>query len=163
VIAARPAALFSSPGRMIPFLRYWLPLLLWMIVIFSASADTESTERTSRFLEPFLRWLNPNVSTATIELVRLIVRKAAHAGEYALLSWLAWRAFRRPRRHEKRPWSWPIAAATLGTVILYAATDEFHQLFVPNRTGSFKDVCIDAAGGAFGLSLVWLCYRRRIG
>jgi VanZ family protein len=146
---------------MISFFRYWLPLILWMAVIFSASADAKSTEHTSRFLEPFLRWLNPDVSAETIESVRWFVRKGAHLTEFGLLAWLAWRALRKPQRKDKRPWSWKTAAAALFVVVLYAATDEVHQRFVPNRTGSVKDVCVDTAGGMLGLAATWAYYRRR--
>lgn len=146
---------------MTSFLRYWLPLLVWMAVIFSASADTQSTERTSRFLAPFLRWLNPNISAEAIESVRWFVRKTAHLTEFGLMAWLAWRALRKPKRNEERPWSWRTAATALSIVFLYAATDELHQSFVPNRTGSVKDVCIDTAGGVLGLAATWACYRRR--
>jgi len=146
---------------MISFLRYWLPLAIWMFVIFSASADAQSTARTSRFLEPFLRWFNPNISAESVDIVRLLIRKAAHMAEYALLAWLAWRAWRQPRRNDARPWSWRPAAAALGVAILYAATDEFHQTFVPNRTGSVKDVAIDTTGALLGLGIVRLCYRTR--
>jgi VanZ family protein len=146
---------------MISFLRYWLPFLIWLVLIFSASADPQSTQHTSRFLEPFLRWLNPNISADAIDAVRWCVRKTAHLTEFGLMAWLAWRALRKPKRRDPRPWSWKTAAAALGIVVLYAATDEIHQCFVPNRTGSVKDVCIDTAGGTLGLSVVWACYRRR--
>src|SRR5215203_2175386 len=141
-------------------LRYWVPLALWLCVIFSASADTQSTARTSRFLEPFLHWLKPDISVETIGLVRLAIRKSAHAAEYAILAWLIWRAFRRPTRGDRRPWSWTLAAGVLVLLILYAISDEWHQSFVPNRTGSATDVCIDTAGGLIGLVLVWLRYGR---
>jgi VanZ family protein len=59
-------------------------------------------------------------------------------------------------------WSGKTAAAALGIAVLYAATDEFHQNFVPNRTGSLKDVGIDTAGALLGLGIVWLCYRTRM-
>jgi len=148
---------------MISFLRYWLPLLVWMAVIFSASADAQSTERTSRFLEPFLRWLNPDISLEAIDQVRWIIRKTAHLTEYAVLAWLSWRALRRPYRDDSRPWSWRVAAATLGLVMAYATTDELHQHFVPNRTGAWQDVCIDTAGGLLGLAVVraWWAWRER--
>jgi VanZ family protein len=146
---------------MISFLRYWLPLLLWMLVIFGASADTQSTEHTSRFLEPFLRWLIPNISARTVEHVRWVVRKSAHMTEFALLAWLWWRALRKPKRHDARPWSWKPAVAALGIAILYAAADEFHQRFVASRTPSVRDVCIDTAGAALGIGILWLCHRRR--
>ena len=38
---------------------------------------------------------------------------------------------------------------------LYAATDEFHQLFVPGRSGEFKDVMIDTVGAATGAFLFY--------
>jgi len=146
---------------MISFLRYWLPLLVWMLVIFSASADTQSTEHTSRFLVPLLRWLNPNVSEETIDTVRWLVRKAAHMTEFAIFAWLWWRALRKPVRGDPRPWSWRVAALVIAVVVLYASSDEIHQAFVPGRTASVKDVCIDTAGGIIGLGLLWIIYRKR--
>jgi VanZ family protein len=142
-------------------LRYWLPLLIWMVLIFSASADANSTEHTSRFLEPFLRWLSPNISLEAIDTVRWLVRKAAHLTEYAILAWLAWRVVRCLLRQDTRPWSWTAAGVALAIVIVYAATDEIHQTFVPNRTGSWKDICIDTAGGTLGLMAVWIWQTRK--
>ena len=140
---------------MVSFLRYWLPLLIWMTLIFSASADAQSTEHTSRILGPLLRWLWPDISQEKIELARWVVRKAAHLTEFAILAWLWWRALRRPVRRDPRPWSWPVAGLALAGVLLYAASDEFHQSFVPNRTASFIDVTIDTSGGALGLLALW--------
>lgn len=141
------------------FLRYWLPLLLWMFVIFSASADAQSLARTSRFLVPILRWFNPDISPEAIETARWFVRKGAHMTEYAVLAWLAWRAVRQPRRREIRPWSWRPAVTALVISFTYAASDEFHQGFVKDRTASPVDVGIDTFGAAVALLLVWLCYR----
>lgn len=146
---------------MISFLRYWLPLLIWMAVIFSASADTQSTAHTSRFLGPFLRWLWPDLSPETIDQVRWVVRKAAHLTEFAILAWLWWRALWRPARHDAKPWSWRIAGCALGAVVLYAMSDELHQYFVANRTASVRDVAIDTLGGILGLGLLWAIYRNR--
>ena len=157
---ARADAAFI-PRRMVAFLRYWLPLILWMGLIFSASADAQSIEHTSRFLEPFLRWLNPDISPRALEAVRWVIRKLAHMVEFGLLTWLLWRALRKPKRNDPRPWSWKTAGVAFGIVVLYAATDEFHQRFVPNRTGSVKDVFIDSAGAALAMMLVWIWYHGR--
>jgi VanZ family protein len=146
---------------MILFLRYWLPLLIWMTVIFSASADTQSTAHTSRFLEPFLRSLWPDISLEKIDQVRWVVRKAAHLTEFAILAWLWWRALRRPTRYDSKPWSWRIAGCALGAVVLYAISDELHQYFVANRTASVRDVGIDTLGGIAGLGLLRMFYRKR--
>jgi VanZ family protein len=146
---------------MISFLRYWLPLLIWMVVIFSASADTQSTAHTSRFLEPFLRWFWSDISPEKIDQVRWVVRKTAHLTEFAILAWLWWRALRRPTRHDSNPWSWRIAGYALGAVILYAISDESHQYFVANRTASVRDVGIDTLGGMIGIGFLWMNYRKR--
>jgi len=44
------------------FLKYWLPVLIWLCLIFIGSTDLMSAEQTSRFFVPFLRWLKPDVS-----------------------------------------------------------------------------------------------------
>lgn len=41
----------------------------------------------------------------------------------------------------------------------YACSDEIHQLFVPGRSGEFRDVCIDTCGASFGILLVWCVIR----
>ena len=146
---------------MVSFLRYWFPLLAWLAVIFSASADTQSTQHTSRFIDPFLRWLIPNITAQALETVHLLVRKLAHMTEFGLLAWLLWRALRKPKRNDPRPWSWTSPAVTLVIVTLYAATDEFHQRFVASRTPSVRDVLIDTAGACVALTLIWFCHARR--
>ena len=119
-------------------LRYWLPLLVWMGVIFMASADSESGPHASRFLGPFLHWLG--LAPAVADAVLLLVRKAAHLTEYALLAVLAWRVIRRPVRADPRPWIWRQAGWALLLAAVYAVSDEFHQCFVPTRVGTAWDV-----------------------
>lgn len=145
------------------FLKFWLPVLVWMALIFSASSDSHSSEHTSRFFEPFLHWLFPQMSPAHIEDLHLVIRKCGHLTEYALLALLLWRAVRQPLKNDPRPWNWPEAGLALSIVFLYAASDEFHQIFVPTRTAQVSDVLIDTAGGAVALTLIWLVgfYRRR--
>src|SRR5437762_14140264 len=81
----------SSNGSM-KFLRYWLPLLVWLGVIFFGSTDLMSAEHTSRFIVPFLRWLKPDISPETLASIHFIVRKCAHLSEYAVLALLLLRA-----------------------------------------------------------------------
>jgi len=84
-------------------------------------------------------------------LVDTIGRKLVHAGEYALLCWLWWRALRIAAR--------PRAAllAAFAITVGYAASDELHQTFVAGRHGSPIDVAIDTLGA----SLAALMVRRR--
>jgi len=137
----------------IRFLKYWVPTLGWMGVIFYGSSDQESAQHASRFLGPFLHWLFPGLSGAGYDAVMLGVRKLAHVTEYAILAALAWWSLGAVlRRHGG---SWPRAGLALLVVVLYAATDEFHQSFVPTRQGTPTDVLIDSVGGTLGLILVW--------
>jgi VanZ family protein len=144
-----------------PFLKYWLPALIWMTLIFSASSDSHSYEHSSLFVEPFLHWLFPQMPEAQVQEIHHFVRKCAHLNEYAVLALLLWRAVRRPVKNDLRPWGWPEAGLALAIVFLYAASDEFHQIFVPMRTALVSDVFIDTAGGAAGLLALWIFGRWR--
>lgn len=127
-----------------------------MVAIFSASADSKSYVHSSRFFEPLLHWLLPGLSPATIELIHHLFRKSCHLGEYAILACLVWRAISKARWRDPRPWNWAEAGLALSVVFAYAASDEFHQVFVPNRTALVSDVFIDTSGGAAALILLWL-------
>jgi VanZ family protein len=150
--------LFGVPNAR-PFLKYWLPVLIWMTVIFTASSDSHSYEHSSRLIAPFLHWLFPRISANAVDWVVFIARKCAHVAEYAVLALLLWRALRRPQKDRPRPWNWREAGMALLIVAIYAATDEFHQIFVPTRTPAVHDVVIDTLGGAAGLFALWLIGR----
>jgi VanZ family protein len=144
------------------FLKFWLPVLFWMAVIFTASADSHSAERTSRFFEPILHWLFPQMSQVNVEKFHHLFRKCGHLAEYAILALLLWRASSQSKNLPPQPW--PRVRKTLLIVCLYAATDEFHQSFVPTRTSLVSDVFIDTTGGAIGLFALWFfnrCRKRR--
>jgi len=96
-----------------------------------------------------------------IHLIHHVFRKCAHLTEYAALALLLWRAVRRPVKNDPRPWVWPEAGLALASVFLYAASDEFHQIFVPTRTAQVSDVFIDTAGGAASLLALWIIGRWR--
>ena len=127
-----------------------------MTVIFSASSDSRSYQHSSAIFEPLLHRLFPMRSAEHIELIHHLFRTAGHLTEYALLALLLWRAIRQPQKNEPRPWRWDEAGLSLAIVFLYAASDEFHQVFVPTRTALVSDVCIDTCGGAVGLALLWI-------
>ena len=74
------------------FVRYWMPAIVWMALIFLGSTDMLSAEHTSRFLVPFLRWLDPQISLATLNTIQIGIRKLGHLTEYAILAVLLWRA-----------------------------------------------------------------------
>jgi VanZ family protein len=132
------------------------PLLVWMVLIFLFSTGGMSASNTSRIIRPVLLWLFPDISEERLALVHFIVRKAAHFTEYAILALLAARAFLGSSREIlRRGWF----AASLALVIIYALSDEYHQRFVPTRTGSVYDSLIDISGGL--AALLCLTLRRK--
>lgn len=135
--------------KMRHFLKYWLPLLIWLGVIFVGSTDLMSAEHTSRFLVPILRWLKPGMAPETIQSILFAVRKCAHVAEYAILALLLWRALRSGSAMRVKM-SMLLAAVLLGCAA-FAASDEFHQSFVKSRTPAVRDVLLDIAGALFGL------------
>lgn len=78
------------------------------------------------------------------------IRKLAHMTEFGILAMLIYWALGYVKSSKRR-----YGEAFLGTV-LYAATDEIHQLFVPDRSGNLFDVFVDAAGAILALGFVWL-------
>jgi VanZ family protein len=133
------------------FLKYWLPVLIWLGLIFIGSTDLMSAEHTSRIIAPILRWFNPDISAETIARVQFFVRKSGHVSEYAILAILLWRALQLGAG-----WQTKMSILFLTAWIVcafFAATDEFHQSFVASRTASSTDVMIDAAGALIGLTI----------
>jgi VanZ family protein len=143
------------PGRV----RRYLPLLLWMSLIFFASTSELSASNTRLIFEPLLHWLFPHVSDERIAVAHFILRKCGHFSEYAILGFLAARAFV-SSTHSALQRRWFLAALIL--VCIYALSDEYHQSFVPSRTASIYDSLIDIAGGLTALVLAgrWLAKRR---
>jgi len=132
-----------------------------MALIFSASTDLMSSQRTSRIIGPWLRWFNPDISDDAIRRVQLVVRKTAHVTEYAILAALLWRAIRRPTKDDERQWSWREAALAIAVAGGYAVTDELHQHFVASRFGSVWDVLLDTLGATAGVFILWTIGRWR--
>jgi len=122
------------------YLRYWLPVLLWMGVIFVVSS-------------------RPRLPCHPNDTVDLVVKKAGHLSEYGALAFLLWRAISKER-------GWPVLPSLGGAFflsLLYAASDEFHQTFVPGRDGTLTDVGLDALGALLALCLVWWFSREKGG
>src|SRR2546423_8938393 len=130
------------------------PLIVWAALIFIGSSSILSGSNTSTFLVQPMRWLFPSASDSTLQLVHLLIRKAGHLTEYAILAWLAARAFR-TSSNELLHRRWFLVALIL--VVLYSLSDEFHQSFVPSRGASLLDCAIDSVGGL--TMLIFLAVR----
>jgi VanZ family protein len=141
-------------------------VLVWMAVIFLMSNQPaeESSEisgsvsyRVVDIANTVFLWdLSKSEMLVRTEAIQYPVRKCAHMSEYAILAILLLCHLYNYAglKNQKRCWifSWLLSA-------MYAATDEFHQIFIRGRSGSPIDVCIDATGACIGLLILSLCYR----
>jgi VanZ family protein len=116
----------------------WIPVILWGALIFTLSTSAFSAANTGKIIDPILRWLIPGISAASVDVCHMLVRKAAHFTEYGILFWLLVRGPMKQR---------PYLALML--CVVYALTDEGHQIFVPGRTASLYDVALDSTGALF--------------
>lgn len=141
----------------------WIAMLLWMMVIFGFSAQTaeESTAISSGLIRQVIETITPEFSemsaeeqTAIVDEWKTVVRKTAHMAEYAVLGVLSWitMGFYFPRMR------WRVGVAA-GIGLLYAITDEVHQIFVPDRGPGVLDVFIDFAGVCIGIAIAALITR----
>jgi len=132
-----------------PLVKYWVPVAGWTLLIFAASGDLMSAEHTSRFLVPFLLWLQPDLSPEMAALIQFGVRKVAHLTEYAVLAVLLCRAVFHGINLKWARSTLFISAWLL--CVLVAAGDEFRQSFFESRGASPWDVMLDGGGAIFGL------------
>lgn len=134
----------------------FIPPVLWMIVIFLFSTSGFGSEQTGAVLEPLVRFFFPSISPDTLDAIHLAVRKLAHLTEYAVLAFFWCRAL----QGAGTKWRSQIVPAFI-ICALYAASDEWHQSFVGNRTASPVDVLVDVSGAALALAVLGLKTKMR--
>lgn len=118
------------------FLWHWLPPLAWMGLIFFLSAQ-------------------PDLPHAPGPWFDTLLKKVGHALAFGILAWLYLRALR-----GRFPATATLRLVSAGLAVLYAASDEYHQTFVPGRKGRLFDVGVDTAG-VCGAMLLDRCLERR--
>lgn len=164
VVIRRRKSLKSKIG-----LLTWLPALIMMVIIFrfsTANGDQSSalssnlTNRLVNTAAAIMKIeLTPEQKLSIEDSIHTPIRKLGHMTEYGLLGIAA--AFALYIYHKKRGWN--LFLWCEGICVLYACTDEFHQLFVPERSGQLMDVLIDSIGITLGLGffyVVLLCRKK---
>jgi VanZ family protein len=129
--------------------------LLWMAVIFMLSQQPASISsgQSGVFVEQ-LHHIAPSVDQ---QLLTFLVRKGAHIFAYFVLGILMFNALWRvdlSKFRFNRP-------AMLSIIIcaLYAASDEFHQLFIIGRSGELRDIMIDSCAAMVGVFIISIFVR----
>ena len=137
-------------------LKAWIAAILWLIVIAIESTAWLSAHNTSRILYPLLHYLF-GVDPRGFEQWHFFIRKGGHVFGYGLLSFLLFRAWRETVHVAGNPkWAMRWASvAVLGTAFV-ASLDEWHQSFIPSRTGTPRDVLLDTCAGICAQILVYL-------
>lgn len=125
----------------------WLTIsLLYCVAIFITTASPTSTGgNTLTIIENIFQ-----LSESQAVLFNVIFRKSVHLGAFGILAVLFYHSFENRR----------FFIAWL-TTTLYAVTDELHQAFLPDRTGSIIDVGIDSLGAFLALILIKIYKKRR--
>ncbi len=140
-----------------------LVVILCMVIIFLFSTDNsvESTKKSNRVIIEVTSFFKLDLSKKqqqhVIDMFFVPVRKMAHFFIYfvlgiALVSFL-------------REFSIPIRKLLLLSIFLaflYACTDEFHQLFVPGRSGQIIDVLLDTFGASVGVFIYYLVFHKKL-
>lgn len=111
--------------------RYWLPVILWALVIFVFSSC-------------------PTRSASEIHWKDFVVKKTAHMVEYGILCLATYRALISEGIKRRKAGSYSIIFS-----ILYGFTDEYHQSFTPGRMPRSYDVLFDTIGAVFAIYFVW--------
>ena len=131
-----------------------------VIFLFSAKPGDESERQSLRagkivcsIFVPGYDNMSEQEQISMAESIDYPVRKAAHATEYAILAGLMLGIA------VTLSINWKHLLEVVFVAVVYASTDEFHQLFVPGRSGRFIDVLIDGTGALIGVLIVFLVYK----
>lgn len=130
----------------------WLPSILWLTVIAIESTKSLSAANTALWLRWLIEHVYGHISWHSLDRLNFWARKTGHFCGYGILSVLFFHSWRGTRwlyaDYQKLKLRWQAAwmwIALLGTLIV-ASLDEWHQGFIPSRTGTPKDVALDMVG-----------------
>lgn len=138
-------------------------VLFWMALIFSFSMDNgdSSTVKSNTIIDIVSKFfyreeLTLEEKEGVHEKYEIIVRKTAHFTLYFFLGFSVLLLLKEYNLINKRG-----IIISICFVLLYACSDEVHQLFVPDRSGEILDVLLDTIGGSLGVYILYFYYRYR--
>ena len=139
----------------------WLWVLLWLGVIAIESTKYLSSANTGRLLYPLFHFLF-GVDPVRFLTWHFFLRKGGHVFGYGMLSWLLFRALRVTALSSRDPnWSMAWSLLAVAGTAFVASMDEWHQSFLPSRTGTVHDVVLDTTAALVIQILVFLLVRVR--
>ena len=123
-------------------LKKWIAALLWIGVICIESTDLMSSSNTGSFLYSLLAPFWPHIDPVKFGEFHAVLRKIGHFVGYAILSFLLFRAWRATLKRSAG-WALVWAVVSFFMTALVASLDEWHQTFLPSRTGTYQDILLD--------------------
>jgi preprotein translocase subunit SecE len=114
------------------FLKYWGPTAGLMFIIFMLSTRTR-------------------LLVSDVFAVQFLFFKTLHVLEYALLYVLAYRSL----KNTSGETAWKNRYNAFLIAFFYGVSDEIHQVFVPTREGTVRDIFIDSIGITFACIFIW--------
>jgi VanZ family protein len=126
------------------FIKYWIPVIVLLGIIFWLSSGTFTSGYTSRFFFPIIHSLIPRLLPRYVSLIHESIRALAHVTEYFFMGILLSRAF---YRNSRQIWNLRWSAFIIVLLALLATSDEFYQSFFPSRKASLVGVGLDLIGG----------------
>lgn len=129
-----------------------IPVIIWALAIFIMSSfNAEESANQSNFIVNIIASI---FNINNISLLSLIIRKLAHFTEYLILGVLVINMF--TKNNVRKSYILSILLC-----IIYATSDEIHQIFTPGRACQIKDILIDSIGSITGIYLFKLLKKRK--
>ena len=137
----------------------WVLVGLWMFLIFHLSSQpaTQSENLSMEVTQKVIETIQGVTKTSEVDSASWdhIIRKCAHFSAYLVLALLAMNALRRSGQRGVKQ-----IIFTMVICVLYACSDEIHQIFVSGRGPQVRDVLIDSTGSLVGIGLLRLIRKR---
>jgi hypothetical protein len=142
----------------------WSAMILWMLLIFILSAQSadDSSSTSGNMLAMILKVIYPGFKDMDYEAQFIIleqyqglIRKSAHFCIFGILGMISFAAYDALKKIKAKA----VLLFAFITCVLYAISDEIHQLFVPGRSCEFLDVMIDSAGALLGILAIYLIVK----
>jgi len=140
--------------------KQWIPAIVWLGIIAFESTDLLSAQHTAILLYSWLTRLFGTIDAGSFSFWHHYLRKTGHVLGYAMLSYLLFRAWRATLPVVSAGlWGFRWAAISFLSTAGVASLDEWHQTFIPSRTGNFRDVVLDSVAAVAAQVLVYIVLR----
>lgn len=139
--------------------RAWWPAAVWVGLIALESTDSFSSEHTSSILYSLLTHLFGHIDYYKFLVFHHYLRKTGHVVGYGMLGLLLLRGWRATFGHAQALLWRTSLLSWLGTAFV-ASMDEWHQSYIPSRTGTWRDAVLDSVAGFVFLLVAYSRLRR---